>query len=638
MGFKPAFGNLEQLDLRAPIAGLFDSPKLDLLPDSAAQVCTNFHFDRKGLQRRQGRVRVGDNLATHTGGLGGYHFRTDAGVDQLLRCQEGYLYKLVGTNWLGVVSGLNPANASDLIGHTGKLGYFVQYKGRIHYVRQGTDSLYYDGTAIGSWGNQMNSIGAPLFASEAGGGSLNLLESYYWVVTYYNPTTGNETNPSAPASHTLTGANNLINAEAQIDADWDPAWSEMRIYRSPGSTVGDPQLYKFEDEITISVDLTAFVQPFSMSILDGDLGAEVAFDNDPPPDMDQALLYKERIVGYLNSTVYFSKAFNPTAFPAVNQVPVEDDAGDPIQCMFVLLGNLYVVKRYGGIFLLAPQVVGGIFTFNVQLITRDFGCSRSASLVVVENYAYWLHWKGIARFDGTNVVNISEPRIRQRYQELADGAQFQSSFGIHDGQPDKQYVRFSIPDPTESNRVYHLIYDISLDAWFEETAGLTVADTHSGVHDRILFNVKDSNNTTHVYTLDNQGNCFRLRTNTLGVPVWSDNGTAYVSTWRSKWFGDGLDEVMPVYMDAEIGMSAAGVFDDDLHFILFRDNDLLATDDDSVVLYDYGDISREARINWKAERCRRFALEATIESDNSDLLILRMRPGYVAAGPRLGGT
>jgi hypothetical protein len=461
-------------------------------------------------------------------------------------------------------------------------------------------------------------------------------KQYHFVYLYRNPTTGEESLPSPDSNVYLMDNRQRVTATIPINAGWDAAYTEVKVYRSFGYDTGSPKEFY---ETTITGFNGAVGATVLLSIADGDLGEEVPNDNAGPPAMDAIIAFAERIVGFKGTSIYYSKESNPSSFPVVNEVYIERQGGDPIAGIFVLLGQLYAVKRGSGVFVLIPSVSDtGDFVLSAQKITGDYGCIGHHTIVALGNEVYWLDQKGAVRFDGTNITNISDEKIRVLYRTLAAGSTFSASVGATDDQPDKQYVRWLIPHPSYSSVRFHLVYDVSLGAWLVERYG-TDAVTHShGLWQSVTWPFRSTDGRRWVYTADNQGYVFRLRTNESDAEVWSDNGGDSQFLWRSKFFGNGIDFTLPLYCDCEFERSTTGKTTGDFTVSLFQDADV-ASHTQTHALFDTATVlTKKTRTNWPSKVVRRFALQISHTGQNADLNFVQLRVIYQIAGERSIGV
>lgn len=655
------FSETQTADVRAPVGGLVDTPVMELLQDDQATISLNVVYDRLGIEKRLGRIQVADVIATDTVCNLVYHYRNrDDSINLLLRVNDpntfnpGHLYKRVGANWVGFTSGTNPGGATDVISNGNALCTAVQHADDLYIADGGANRwMVRDGTAIERWG--YNGIALPAGTNGANmNGSLTAAGVYLWVYTLYNPTLGLETNPSAVSASFTAAADPNDGKNITVPAlgvgNWDPRFTKIRLYRT---TAGGGK-YLFEKEVTIVGDPETVAQTSTLTVSDASLGSEVAFDNDAPPALQYLTLYNKRVFGVNPanpSSLLWSKESNPGAWPVVNAEDVEKDAGDPITGLFVLYGKLYCLKRSAGVFMVVSEGTGATSTFTVVKLTGDFGCISHWSIVVVENWAYWLDPKGAVRFNGSQVENISDQKIRQTFQRFARSTSFgpffssgrpvgPAAFGIHDRRPDKQYVRWILTDPDDGFR-YHLIFDVSRQSWFTFVAG-TVDAPATGTTDRVAALFKDTAGRSWVITGDETGRAFRLDTDESGNPVYTDNGFPFLFDWASRWFGDGILQMLPLKLFLVLERAATGKKNGPLTVSWGFDGD--ATIDpgrtQQVLLKDAVDTVKTifpVKLNVGRRWCHRWRFRLQHSAANGDVKIPRFRVDYKAGPDRVRG-
>jgi len=648
---RATFAEPQKLDLEKLDGGLVDSPNLARIPPDAAEALINVEFKRLGLERRQGRVLVGSNipLSTHLTCQGGifYELRALSAGQREIIVQDEYLYYNDGGLFHGGESGVEPATSVDIIGNNTEIGSFVQYKNKLFFADGGTVRRFYDGIALKlhDWGWQGGALPTPVDLGAVAGGSMNDGETYEVVYTYFSTALGTETNPSPVVSFTPAAPNLSRLIRAPADPNWTSDWNLIRFYRTFGDGSGE---WFFDREVSAGAAHDTTNVDVTLSKGDDELGSPVAFDNDPPPRIRYLALYEEQIIAQdaLDPTaIVWSKPGNPYAWPLTNKLHIERDAGSDIEAIFVMLGRLFVVKRRNGVFELTPNVEGG---FNVELVTRGYGCLAYHSVVQAHDFAYWLDIKGFVRFDGQSVVNISDPKIRatfnrfKPYWESAaalDHPNKRVPSSVHDRQPDRDYVRWIAYDQPE-DCVYHLIYDIPREAWLLHRPGPTTPTAAAGSRDRVFTpNAQDYySGERFVHVHDDTGRLWNLNTTFLAnTPVWSDAGEDYLFSWRSGWFGDGIESLLPLYVEVEYEKSASGRATIPFTLSFYRNADLADVYTQTFPLNDTGPGRRRRKMNLNAKVCERFAVGVTCDGKDADLKILKLRVYYQVDGERIAG-
>lgn len=643
--------------VRRPAGGLNDAVNLDQASVEDASVSTNVVYDRAAIEKRTGRAQIGQTLTTHTRCNFLFHYRKKDGTTKLVGVFDagsgtGYLYWLdpadtsgsADGTWKGVISGATPATSADAFCDGARLGTAVQYAQRIHYCDGGTLKKMFDGSEIQDFGILTSTLAAPTFEGEVlTGGNLLGNMTYKCKYSYRDPDTGFTSNPSTASAGllTTTGANTRrIHVKIPANSEWQEDYSTIRLYR----TVGDGSTYLFDHDVTgiERLDTLDHMVGF-LEKADGDLGAAAPSDQSPIPTAKYIVAFGNRMIaaGDPNapSTFYYSNDLDPGAWPAANAQAVEDNDGNPITGLFVMLGRLYILKQ-SGIYMATPTSTEAGIAWRVDTITRDFGCISHHSIVVYNATAYWLDTKGAVEFNGTTPTNISDPRIRDTFTTFAGSTSFAEAYGIHDRQADKQYIRWKVTHPTDGYS-RHLIYDVPNRSWTIEDPGDHAGDS-SGRKDRVFTLVKDTAGRFWVYSGDSSGRVFRLRTNASGTTLWADNGVAYTMDWRSPWFGDGRGKHVPHYIDFELEASPSGASTGNLTVSLYMDGETTAERSATYALFTQAagtdPKTKVFRFNCPVAECRRFQVGFSHSSTAGSVKILRYWVVYAVDGQRVIGS
>jgi hypothetical protein len=477
-----------------------------------------------------------------------------------------------------------------------------------------------------------------------------LAGDYSFVYTYYNPSSGEETGPSAVSNVVTFGsAGGHLMATVPANADWlaSMGYTTIRFYR----TTVDGAAYLFDHEVA---NVAALPITEELCKRDEDLASEVDYDHGEIPRLRYVIEFAEMIVGAGNpddpSAFYWSGVGNPSHWPPQNAQSVSRDDGNTITGIFKMFGRVYILKT-SGVYMATPNYLGdGTVTFNVEQITSDWGCLSHWSIAVIDTYVYWASSKGICRFNGQQVESVSDP-IWRRWKALAsaklagDGDPVLGNlpppvlecYGIHDRQPDHNYYRLTMLDAEDSYHAHDLVYDIAKGCWFEDVG----ADTLAGWWNRVSWPVMDKTGQFSVFQADSWGRAYRLRTDMAGNAVYTDAGWPIYSRWKSKHWG-GMDGIVPLYIEIEYERSAVGETSGPVTVNLYADGQTTprVIDTTSIVLYDVNSpvpapadstlpdptrASHVVQIPWTAEWCRRFCFELVVNQTDCDFKVLWYR-------------
>ena len=596
-----------ELLVSAPVGGLNEAASIDAIDDRQATEALNSEFYKGTVAKRRGYTAIGDTIVTDLVCYWAYQFIKKDGTSQLLRVNGTHLYKLTGGTWLGAISGVNPGNATDVFGGGKNLGTAVQHNDVIYYA-DGDVVYRYNGTRILPWSFAGGTMTAAVLAAAVAAGALSA-GAYTCVYTLYDSTLGEETDPATVSNSITAALNQRIPYTIAKPTGYTTNYDKVRIYRTTADGAG---AWFFEAEVAASdwpgggsTDLTGY-----LTIADSSLGAEVQYDNDPAPLWRFLRLNGERVVGghiaaTAPSQVMWSKVNAPWAVPALNALYLRRDDGHPIRGVFETMhGNLFVGKSQGPLFELAPHPT---LTYAPLQLPALHGLESHHSVIPIGNGALFADRAGLVEFNGQQTT-LASKAVQSKFRELAgkfdtnatgEVSLLQRCFGIHDQQPDRTQARFSFAKFDTAETDDELVIDLETLAgergsWHREqykTKGF-----------RVLFPVQDQtsggNKLTAIYAADGDGKCWRLRTDTTGAEVYSDNAGGITFQWHSKWFGDGLNDFLPRYLDVELEKSATGKTTGALTVKVWKDGDSATVIvSKSITLLDSGGLTFVKRID-----------------------------------------
>jgi len=316
------------------------------------------------------------------------------GVDKRL------IYHNVGT-WLHVWNSLSGASrtvSSDIISgnHISYAPLRPTLSDYTHvYITDGTTMLADTGTETMTWG-----IDPPTSSPsvETGSGSGNLSAGdYVYVYTFYDQSTGSESDPSN-ASSTITASADDSHLITNIGISSSSRVTSRRLYR----TLADGGSYYLVATIPDNTTLS-----FVDTISDNDLTTEANTDQGIPPVGDFVVEFKGRLFlcGDTNfpERAYFSRKDRPENWPSTYYVEVE--FGRRVRSLKVFDGNLYLFME-DGIERLSGTTAD---TFEPHSTRAHMGLAARWSAATGPDGIYYLSHDGIYRFDGAKSVRISDP-------------------------------------------------------------------------------------------------------------------------------------------------------------------------------------------------------------------------------------
>lgn len=678
---RPAFHEPEEFVVRSPFGGLADGVTPDVLQEADLSHVRNFDFDRRGLTKRFGRALINTLPDTSQGeALALFHYRSDAAARLLI---------VIGTHLVfvpengagspvGAISGLWPPTSADVIGSGLQMGAFVQFRDDAFYSDASASPQYYKGSTpvIKVWGYVGGQPPAPTDTGPAAGGALTPSKFYGVAYAYRDPIRSLSTNPSVRTVFQADATNLTEGFSAGAFGGYSADYTELIVLRTlacPDADTAAAATLRYEKTIT-PISPASFPLAFTVSIADGATQSwDGGTDNQPPPPMDFITLFAERIVGFKGSSVYYSKnGFSEEggvfSFPISNEAPVEQGAGDDLGGLFVMQGQLYAAKQGAGVFLLAPSITNdGLLQFQVQKLTgAAVGCLARFGVAVVENLAYWIDDKGFVEFDGTNARIISEEPapgvigVRDTFLQYRDAGRLRDAYVCVDRGPFKHVVRW-ILWRTEFDSLGNLqfvtdqvIFDLVTRRWtVHHAGGDSAADRVTGLFERLVCysgtgnaggGYRDSDGRSHAYTADEDGNVYRLETDETGAYVYSDNGTPYTASMRTKFFGDGRGLQLPISIDVEMLRSRVGKNSGELTVAIHRDGAATVSDpawSQAFPLWDESqshEMTRAIACNADRKPCLRWAVGLEHSESDGDLTVLAIRGRASILGRTLRGT
>lgn len=258
-------------------------------------------------------------------------------------------------------------------------------------------------------------------------GDLDWSGDYRVLLTHYNPTTGDESNPYGPyrftadvAPSTTAPAYGALGCALKLEAFvWTPqdlSKQEMRFYRYHA---GDGTYYLEGRSAlgTTTYDSTRKryyrAATFTLSMSDDDLSLqkEIEYDNDSPPLHLFTTIWAGRafyVDAVVPSRVYFSKQYQLGSVPRVNILWTDEGVGGDILGFLPGMGGLLVLRERS--IWIIPEFATDDAAF-IQALIPDIGCVSGAAAIFAEGILWWASPGGIYSFDGQQVMNHSE-RLR----------------------------------------------------------------------------------------------------------------------------------------------------------------------------------------------------------------------------------
>ena len=262
------------------------------------------------------------------------------------------------------------------------------------YITDGVTQIADNGTTTKTWGIDPPG-GSPTVAISAESGDLSAGE-YSYVYTFYDGTTGSESDPS-PACAVISASDGDAIDLTNIETSGDSRVTSRRLYR----TIADGGTRYLVATIPDNV-----VREHTDYTPDEDLSIPVITDQGVPPSGDIVIASKNTMfmagdTNYRNR-LYFCIGDNPDNWPTLYFITA-GYSGVKIQNACDLEGKIYLITQIG--------VVGLEGTTPDSYITHNtkagIGTYCRWSPAVVNGGIYYLARDGVYKFDGVKATKIS---------------------------------------------------------------------------------------------------------------------------------------------------------------------------------------------------------------------------------------
>jgi hypothetical protein len=353
--------------------------------------CVGGHFNDEGAfsKRRGGGKRNQTALSSYATSIFDFKYNND--VDQKIYYSSGTaIYDDNGGSPSSVKTGLSSGNWPD----------WQSFENFAFFANGADDLLKSDGTTFTNAGIDRPGT-SPTLATSNGAGTLTPTDTFLIAVTYVSAD-GVESNPCDNGSITIGGGHNQIDL-TNVPVSTDTQVTKRYIY----VTNANNTVLFYHGEINDNVTTT-------YTILDvNSLGALLEYTHDVAPEGLKGIeLFKNRLFGFKDNKIYFSKLFAPYYWPqgeldteTVFSSEVAD--GSPITGMKSFFDVLLVFKRYD-IYVLSGN---NELDFTISRLRSDerVGAVNDRSIIVIDNYCYFLSENSVFRTDGITVQNMGEP-------------------------------------------------------------------------------------------------------------------------------------------------------------------------------------------------------------------------------------
>lgn len=374
--------------------GVNTSAPADKLPPGASPRGRNTVLQQIGedtalMGKRKGALALNSTPITGSPGLWGFQFKKQSGTKyNLLVSTTGRLDQLNSDTTTTVI------NATAFTSGTSHIPIFA-VANDLCFIVNDVDQKKFDGTNVTKFG--ITRPAAPTATAVAGGA----MAAGVWDValTYFNSATGHESSRSDFSSVTLAAGNLRINVSWL--APTDTQVTHVRVYARQqtagqnayravaGATPAADATYGGYVPATLATQLDISATQYSAFTL---LAPSDVENNPPASGLKAPVWHYSRMFLFDSGNLYYSKIRDnvpfPEAFDPGNYEPVNPNDGDTIVGGASFGGKLYIFKKQSIYRLVGPDPN----SWQVELVTADYGCSSIKSVCFADGVMYW--WAG----------------------------------------------------------------------------------------------------------------------------------------------------------------------------------------------------------------------------------------------------
>jgi hypothetical protein len=476
----------------------------DTIADREMSVLEDFYIEGASLWSRPGRVALASAYSERINAITRYNPSFTSDEYTLCGCASS-IARLVA----GALVAIVPSNA--VYPSLTARWWFRQYNDELFACQKG------NGGVKRIWGDSLIEAGIPAPATPpqvADGGPGQKPAGTYWVgVTFYNTTTGAESNLS-PLSKELAIPNLRRLALSAIPVSTSLQVNARRIYCSLKDDAGTLYLVnQIEDNVTATFTENALPPD--------DYGAAFEPVNGVPPDQAYAIeIANERLFITNKTGLYWSEAGKPQSFKAASYFPIAQGTG------YELVG----VKQWEDHGLVVgaqnkTHMLRGTTPSDWEMIelSAEHGSPAGQSYVVGDGVLYWYTGTNFVRSEGTSAQIIpASDRVRQTLDSIPDTSKTDVQGEVL---PSRGWVCWTAYTPTGQKLI---VYDYKADAWEVFTAAPdTIKRFIKSDQSEILLAAWDSDDILREYLVGT-----------------TDDGAAITATLQTKALDYGLPGMM----------------------------------------------------------------------------------------------
>jgi hypothetical protein len=371
-------------------------------PYGACEDARNVEFTFQGPRRRRGFKIRRDVDSTETGyGFNSFHTFRDYN-DELFRCYKvgSKVYADTGSVGTAIATGWN----------TREIPSTFVLDGRLVMLSPTARGIWDGGAALDTLG-----VAAPasIAVAAASGGTLD--GAYYYAVTLYDPTSGDESGPIVSAL--VSPSTQKVTLTLPSSAP-ESRFSQYRIYRTTNGGVAPNFLLILTATVAASIDDTGAADGTQtipqVTGTDGTFKAYIT--GDLPDTFAIGISHLERAIYAKGATnperIYIAEPNEPQRFFADQWIA----ADGPVRALASWQGRI-VVFTDNTVEIVESDFVrdsAGALNISRTVVSRSVGAFGQSSVITYQGNIFWLESRGAFTMQGTNAVPLSN-RIRDLF-------------------------------------------------------------------------------------------------------------------------------------------------------------------------------------------------------------------------------
>lgn len=256
----------------------------------------------------------------------------------------------------------------------------------------------------------------------------------------------------------------------------------------------------------------------------------------------------------VGSRVFYSDIGTPEHIDYTNFFDVALDVSDDVSLMKTYFTQLVIAKPTRLYALSGSDPT----TFNLQLVSTEYGCLSNRAACVWNQSFWFLDKKGIMEFNGANIVPVSN-KVEDIFNRMNVTAAANEAVMIHVKEQNQVWCAIPIDGSVTNNII--VVYDYLAKAW-------TTRTPPSGALTALSVVARGFNKETPYYGTSNG------LVGTYGASFVGDNGTNFTSIITSRFIEDMGESVTKMYRQLYTDVTVPSGTTYQIQVNLFTDHDL----------------------------------------------------------------